>query len=102
MTAYKLTIVPEGSAFDRPSEEVARILRDLAERIETAGAVSAEMVVRDINGNKCGRMEHRAGCRLVEDLASDIMQGRRSVSTAFGHKSATGIAEMIRNAIDEY
>lgn len=40
-----------GSAFDEPRQEIARILRELAEKIE---AGQTPDFVRDINGNKCG------------------------------------------------
>jgi hypothetical protein len=40
-----------GSAFDEPREEIARILRSIADTIENGGAV---LTLVDINGNKCG------------------------------------------------
>lgn len=40
-----------GSAFDEPRPEIARILRELAERID---AGQTPNFVYDVNGNKCG------------------------------------------------
>ncbi len=49
-----LKIVNSGSAFESPREEVARILRALADKIENGSSPS---VVMDLNGNKCGTVE---------------------------------------------
>lgn len=46
-----INIENSGEAFDEPRPEIARILRELAARIENDHTPS---VVRDINGNKCG------------------------------------------------
>lgn len=40
-----------GSAFDESRQEIARILRELAKKIE---AGEEPNFVRDVNGNKCG------------------------------------------------
>lgn len=48
---FKLEFATDNAAFEVPFAEIARILRDVAERIER-GAVSAP--VRDINGNTVG------------------------------------------------
>lgn len=49
----KLFIETENAAFDdEPATELARILRDLAKRIEHDPA--PYIVLRDINGNKVG------------------------------------------------
>jgi hypothetical protein len=47
----KLTLHTSGAAFDDGSEEVARILRELADRIK-AGRTSGRLF--DLNGNACG------------------------------------------------
>lgn len=51
-----ITLTTDHAAFeDNSSIEVARILRDLAERIERNGMESGdEFVLRDYNGNKVG------------------------------------------------
>ena len=49
---HTIVIETSGAAFeDAPAYEIARILREMAERIEYHGILS---VPRDINGNKCG------------------------------------------------
>ena len=55
--AERFTIVIEtrGAAFaDTPASEVARILREMADRMEDRGIFP---VPRDINGNKCGSVK---------------------------------------------
>ena len=47
----KIEIYNTGSAFDFPEQEIARILRQLAYRIEEE---EFPKTVRDINGNTCG------------------------------------------------
>ena len=47
----KIEIYNTGSAFDFPEQEIARILRQLAYRIEEEEFPTA---IRDINGNNCG------------------------------------------------
>lgn len=39
---------------DEPSTEIARILREVAKRIEDGDFPEGNTPVRDINGNKCG------------------------------------------------
>jgi hypothetical protein len=65
---FKLEINTENSAFYiecghpdtgeealRAGPELARILRDLADRLERDGCTdSCQMILRDINGNACG------------------------------------------------
>lgn len=46
-----IEIENSGSAFDEPRVEVARILRQLADRIESGCDV---FTILDVNGNKCG------------------------------------------------
>jgi hypothetical protein len=46
-----ININNSGSAFDEPDQEVARILRELANSIEQ-GVERTKLY--DINGNKCG------------------------------------------------
>ncbi len=41
----------DNSAFDYPRQEVVRILRDLANKIENGSSPS---ILHDINGNRCG------------------------------------------------
>lgn len=52
MSAFTLSITTDNAAFeDDPGPEVARLLRDAAERVEAG--VSAG-VLRDVNGNTVG------------------------------------------------
>lgn len=49
---HTIIIETSGAAFeDAPASEIARILRDMADRIECCGILPAP---RDINGNRCG------------------------------------------------
>lgn len=55
---FKLEIVCDNAAFgDTPLVEVARILRELAIRIEDENAKGFVATLRDINGNKVGFAE---------------------------------------------
>ncbi len=51
-----LRITMSGAAFEDDSLELARILRDLAKKIENNGGVVSgdEWVIRDVNGNSVG------------------------------------------------
>lgn len=70
MTRFDLTIETDNAAFhpttsDR-AHELARILRDLAARLESDAAMAhapdvEEYVLRDANGNRCGLASMRAG-----------------------------------------
>lgn len=51
-TNVTINIEGTGAAFDEPTAEVARILRDLAEKIEDGGYHFKHLY--DLNGNKCG------------------------------------------------
>jgi hypothetical protein len=54
MAQFKLTIECDNAAFDdEPCFEVARILREAAERILNMGTID-HGVIRDINGNRVG------------------------------------------------
>ena len=58
MADFALKIGLDNAAFESPgtASEVARILRDLADRIDTGcELVPSEWRLRDINGNTCGR-----------------------------------------------
>ena len=39
---------------DEPATEIARILRDLADKFDRGEAHGDSMPLRDINGNRCG------------------------------------------------
>lgn len=57
MLQLKITIETINAAFDsNPEAECARILREIADRLETTGAQSTPRP-RDINGNVCGSIE---------------------------------------------
>lgn len=61
---FKLILNTDNAAFDSPTEEIARILRALADKVESGAGVGpdhfagyfdgATESVRDINGNRCG------------------------------------------------
>jgi hypothetical protein len=53
---FKLIFDMENAAFDpTPEREAARILRELADRVEVSGCGDmSEYVVRDVNGNRVG------------------------------------------------
>ena len=42
-----------GEAFDQPRQEIARILRELADRFDNGNPPE---VLRDYNGNRCGQV----------------------------------------------
>lgn len=56
--AVQITIEIEttgNAAFeDAPASEIARILRELAKRMEDGDFPEGDTPVRDINGNRCG------------------------------------------------
>ena len=59
-TGIVITIESGNAAFSPdPSFELARILRDLADRVERDGSVPDGLPLRDVNGNTVGRV--RAG-----------------------------------------
>jgi len=49
-----IDIFNSGEAFDEPALELARILRELADRIENG---TAPEVLHDLNGNRCGSVD---------------------------------------------
>lgn len=54
MEKFTLSINTSNAAFDDyEAHEVARILRELAQRLENNG-MESEIILRDINGNKVG------------------------------------------------
>lgn len=60
MENITISIETGNAAFaDSPASEIARILRDLAKRFERDGASSC-LTLRDINGNRCGRVAIQA------------------------------------------
>ena len=54
-----ITIKTDGAAFDNgyKAPEVAAILRTIADRISGADDINVPIVIRDINGNRCGSYE---------------------------------------------
>lgn len=48
---FNVRIVNSGAAFEKPREEISRILRELADRIENG---ENPQIIRDVNGNRCG------------------------------------------------
>jgi len=55
-----LDIECRGAAFDRPTEEVVRLLRKAADRLVAEGDLTAgEFPLVDSQGNRCGLVEWR-------------------------------------------
>ena len=54
----ELTIETENDAFaDNPCDELARILRNLADKIKGCQLSDyPQLIIRDINGNNCGML----------------------------------------------
>ena len=48
-----IELVNTGEAFDEPRKEIARILRELADRFDNGNPPE---VLRDHNGNRCGQV----------------------------------------------
>jgi hypothetical protein len=57
MATFKLEIHADNAAFDPdPTPELARLLRELADKVETYGKVGYPFGrLRDLNGNQVGR-----------------------------------------------
>ena len=57
-----LTIQMDNAAFEENSVELARILQDIASKIEQRGGVVAgdTFVAMDLNGNRVGKLEVKA------------------------------------------
>ena len=55
-----LTIDCGNAAFEEPGQELARILRELADKVEhrVVADESESIPVADLNGNKVGRFEY--------------------------------------------
>lgn len=54
---FTVRIECDNAAFDPPHTEVARMLRDLAKRVDAWGDDYSPMGLADVNGNQCGRAE---------------------------------------------
>ena len=53
---FTVNIRCDNAAFDdAPESEIARILRDIADKLESDGASGFFETIRDINGNDVGR-----------------------------------------------
>ena len=53
MKTLKIEINHSGAAFDYPTNETIRLLRQLADRIENS---DPPQILRDSNGNRCGNV----------------------------------------------
>ena len=62
MMQATLTIQMDNAAFEENSVELARILQDIADKIEQRGGVVAgdSFVAMDLNGNRVGELEVKA------------------------------------------
>lgn len=56
MISIHVSVDSNGNAAfeDAPATEVARILREVAKRLEDGDYPDGNVPVRDVNGNKCG------------------------------------------------
>jgi hypothetical protein len=54
---FTVNINMDNAAFDEPDEELARILKELASKLESSGIWADGIALRDINGNKVGNAE---------------------------------------------
>ena len=59
-----IQILHSGAAFDNPTAETARILRQLADQIEAGNPPEK---LRDINGNRCGEVTHHPDFFVTEE-----------------------------------
>ena len=59
-----IQITNTGAAFDNPTAETARILRQLADQIEAGNPPEK---LRDINGNRCGEVTHHPDFFVTEE-----------------------------------
>ena len=59
-----IQILNSGAAFNNPTAETARILRQLADQIEAGNPPEK---LRDINGNRCGEVTHHPDFFVTEE-----------------------------------
>ena len=74
----KLKINSENAAFDQEGQEVARILRGLADRLENLDKLQeCQLPLRDVNGNTVGYYQTRTrpGQNLVNTWISWKLNG---------------------------
>ncbi|KXS55004.1 MAG: hypothetical protein AWU57_600 [Marinobacter sp. T13-3] len=57
MSHFTLTIKTDNAAFEEPAQEVARMLRELADRIDRDSELPDVLPLRDLNGNRVGQAE---------------------------------------------
>ena len=88
----KLKINSENAAFDQEGQEVARILRDLADRLENLGKLQeCQLPLRDINGNNVG---------YYQTWSDQDDQEERQVSSPYA--TWKNIEDVVENALGEY
>jgi hypothetical protein len=63
-----LRIKMDNAAFEDDPGELARILRDLADKVENGVTDGDQFVARDINGNKVGSLEIVAEPRAAHKM----------------------------------
>lgn len=58
MRTFSVTVETDNAAFDgRPCRELARILREVAKRVESEESPAPfSFSIRDVNGNRCGEV----------------------------------------------
>lgn len=90
MSSFSLHIATDNAAFfgRREPDEIGRILRLAADRIETEGV---EGTVRDVNGNTVGRYFTTDRNQALDDAAAlDMIEGAATVDRVVEAVDLTG------------
>ena len=87
----KLKLETDNQAFNQEGQEVARILRDLADRLEHLDKLQeCQLPLRDLNGNLVG---------YYKTWSDQDDQEERQVSSPYATKN---IENVVENALGEY
>ena len=87
----KLKLETDNQAFNQEGQEVARILRDLADRLENLDKLQeCQLPLRDLNGNLVG---------YYKTWSDQDDQEERQVSSPYATKN---IENVVENALGEY
>jgi len=88
----KLKINSENAAFDQEGQEVARILRGLADQVEHLDKLQeCQLPLRDLNGNNVG---------YYQTWSDQDDQEERQVSSPYA--TWKNIEDVVENALGEY